>query len=162
MLSFSCFAQNNPSPSYPQNYFRPPLDLAPQASGSFGELRANHFHSGTDYRTNQREGYPVFAVADGFVSRVRVQIGGGGNTVYLDHPNGYTSVYMHLLKYNDKIAKVVQDKQYADQVLPLTFHQIKILLRLRKVKSSLTQEILVARAAHIYILNCAIQKRKKP
>ena len=115
------FAQVNPQPNYPQNYFRAPLDLAPQASGSFGELRSNHFHSGTDYRTNQREGYPVFAVADGFVSRARVQIGGGGNAVYLNHPNGYTSVYMHLLKYNDKIAKVVNNKQTADQQFAVDF-----------------------------------------
>src|SRR5690606_31671935 len=85
-----CFAQSKSDPvSFPKGYFRPPLDLPPQASGSFGELRANHFHSGTDYRTNQRTGYPVYATADGFVSRLRVQIGGGGHIVYLDHPNGY-------------------------------------------------------------------------
>lgn len=121
IFNFSGFAQNEPATHYPQNYFRPPLDLAPQASGSFGELRANHFHSGTDYRTNQREGYPVFAVADGFVSRARVQIGGGGNALYLAHPNGYTSVYMHLLKYNDKITKVVKNKQYTDQQFAVDF-----------------------------------------
>lgn len=130
-FSFSGFAQDR-SGQYPQNYFRPPLDLAPQASGSFGELRANHFHSGTDYRTNQREGYPVFAVADGFVSRARVQIGGGGNALYLDHPNGYTSVYMHLLKYNDKIAKVVKDKQYANQQFSVDFHPGKDVIPVKK------------------------------
>lgn len=118
---FLGFAQSNTIPEYPQNYFRPPLDLAPQASGSFGELRSNHYHSGTDYRTNQREGYPVFAVADGYVSRARVQIGGGGNAVYLNHPNGYTSVYMHLLKYNDKITNVVKDKQFKEQLFSVDF-----------------------------------------
>src|SRR5690554_7684012 len=96
--NLSAFSQTE---TYPQSYFRPPLDLAPQASGSFGELRSNHFHTGTDYRTNQREGYPVYAVADGFISRARVQIGGGGNALYIDHPNGYTSVYMHLQKFNN-------------------------------------------------------------
>ena len=125
LLFFMCnstsFAQLTSPPNYPQNYFRPPLDLSPQASGSFGELRSNHFHSGTDYRTNQREGYPVFAVADGYVSRARIQIGGGGNALYLNHPNGYTSVYMHLQKYNYKIAKVVTDKQYADRQFAVDF-----------------------------------------
>lgn len=106
---------------YPKNYFRPPLDLAPQAAGSFGELRANHFHSGTDYRTNQREGYPVYAVADGFISRARVQIGGGGNALYIDHHNGYTSVYMHLQRYNGQIAEYVKRKQYEKQRFDVDF-----------------------------------------
>ena len=106
---------------YPQNYFRAPLDLAPQASGTFGELRSNHFHTGTDYRTNQREGYPVYAVADGFISRARVQIGGGGNALYIDHPNGYTSVYMHLQKYNKTIAHVIRAKQYELQSFAVDF-----------------------------------------
>jgi len=119
-LISSTFAQSIER-DYPQNYFRPPLDLAPQASGSFGELRANHFHSGTDYRTNQREGYPVYAVADGFISRARVQIGGGGNALYIDHPNGYTSVYMHLQKYNETIANTVKAKQYDLQRFDVDF-----------------------------------------
>lgn len=64
---------------YPQNYFRSPLDIAHQASGTFGELRSTHFHAGDDYRTQQRVGLPLFAVAEGYVSRVRVQGGGGGD-----------------------------------------------------------------------------------
>jgi hypothetical protein len=103
------FAQQR---EFPQDYFRPPLNIAPQASGSFGELRSNHFHGGTDYRTQQREGLPVYAVADGFISRARVQIGGGGHALYVAHPNGYTSVYMHLQRFNDLIAPVVKRKQY--------------------------------------------------
>lgn len=126
------YAQAPESTLYPQNYFRPPLDLAPQASGTFGELRSNHFHSGTDYRTNQREGYPVFAVADGFVSRARVQIGGGGNAMYIDHPNGYTSVYMHLLRYNDKTANVVKNKQYQDQQFSVDFAPGKNVIPVKK------------------------------
>ncbi len=118
--------------SYPQDYFRSPLNLAPQASGSFGELRSNHFHSGTDYRTNQREGYPVYAVADGFISRVRVQIGGGGNSIYVEHPNGYTSVYMHLLKYNDEIANLVKNKQYSIQQFAVDFSPEKHLIPVKK------------------------------
>ncbi|QNL49438.1 M23 family metallopeptidase [Olivibacter sp. SDN3] len=124
LLMFSYASSQEPliqRKTYPKDYFRPPLDLSPQASGSFGELRANHFHSGTDYRTNQREGYPVYAVADGYISRVRVQIGGGGNALYIDHPNGYTSVYMHLQRYNEKIAAHVKSKQYGDERFDVDF-----------------------------------------
>lgn len=97
---------------YPVNYFRSPLNITPDASGTFGELRSTHFHAGDDYRTQQRTGLPVYAVADGQVSRVRVQIGGGGNSVYIDHPNGYTSVYLHLENFNDALTNIVRAEQY--------------------------------------------------
>lgn len=97
---------------YPQGYFRSPLAIPPQASGTFGELRSTHFHAGDDYRTQQRVGLPIFAVADGYVSRIRVQIGGGGNSVYINHPNGYTSVYLHMHEFNAHLATIVKAKQY--------------------------------------------------
>ncbi|WP_285009185.1 peptidoglycan DD-metalloendopeptidase family protein [Pedobacter faecalis] len=98
---------------YPLVDFRQPLDIKPPAlSGSFGELRSNHFHSGLDFRTNQREGYPVFAVADGFVSRLRVQNGGFGLALYVNHPNGFTSVYAHLQRFGPEIADQVKRIQY--------------------------------------------------
>ncbi len=97
---------------YPVGYFRNPLGIAPQASGTFGELRSTHFHAGDDYRTQQRVGLPIFAVAEGYVSRVRVQMGGGGNSVYINHPNGYTSVYLHMLEFNSQLAAIVKAKQY--------------------------------------------------
>lgn len=105
---------------YPLVDFRPPLDIAPPAlAGSFGELRGNHFHSGIDFRTNQREGYPVYAIADGYVSRVRVQNSGFGQAVYLTHPNGYTSVYGHLSRFAPKIAQVVKDLEYQKKTFEL-------------------------------------------
>ncbi|WP_316841626.1 M23 family metallopeptidase [Pedobacter gandavensis] len=98
---------------YPLVDFRSPLDIVPPAlAGSFGELRPNHFHSGMDFRTNQREGYPVYAIADGYVSRLRVQNSGFGLAVYLTHPNGYTSVYGHLSRFNPKIGQQVKTTQY--------------------------------------------------
>ncbi|MBK1440070.1 M23 family metallopeptidase [Parapedobacter sp. ISTM3] len=97
---------------YPQGYFRSPLDIPPQASGTFGELRSTHFHAGDDYRTQQRVGLPLFAVAEGYVARVRVQIGGGGNSVYINHPNGFTSVYLHMHEFNAQLAAIVKAKQY--------------------------------------------------
>jgi hypothetical protein len=100
------------SRSYPQNYFRQPMDIAPQASGGFGELRGTHFHAGNDYRTQQRIGIPIYSAAEGFVSRVRVQIGGGGLSVYVDHPNGYTSVYLHMDSFNDELSEIIKAEQY--------------------------------------------------
>ena len=85
---------------YPKDVFRYPLDLPPSTAGSFGELRPNHFHAGLDFRTNQRDGYPVHAAADGFVSRLKVQFGGFGNAVYITHPNGFTTVYGHLQSFS--------------------------------------------------------------
>lgn len=102
--------------TYPLTDFRAPLNIVPPAlAGSFGELRANHFHSGADFRTNQRTGYPVYATADGYVSRLRVQNSGFGLAVYINHPNGYTSVYGHLSRFNPKIAKIVKDMQYKNK-----------------------------------------------
>lgn len=113
-ISNTVFAQKIFSDNkYPISDFRSPLDIQPPAlAGSFGELRSNHFHSGADFRTNQRIGYPVYAVADGYISRIRVQNSGFGLALYINHPNGYTSVYAHLSRFNPKIGQEVKDIQY--------------------------------------------------
>jgi len=100
---------------YPQNYFRYPLDLPPTTAGSFGELRPSHFHSGLDFKTMQRTGYPVHAVADGYVSRLRIQFGGFGQAIYVTHPNGYTSVYGHIQSFTPEVFKYIRDYQYKNQ-----------------------------------------------
>lgn len=98
--------------TYPQDYFRSPMDIPIHPSGTFGELRSNHFHSGLDFRTQQKEGLPIYAAAEGFVSRIKVSSYGYGTVLYIDHPNGYTTVYAHLQKYAPKIDAYVRDKQY--------------------------------------------------
>ncbi len=95
-----------------QVQFRDPLHIPMYLSGSFAELRSNHFHSGMDIKTNEREGLPVFAVQDGWVSRIKVSTWGFGHAIYICHPNGYTSVYGHLSSYNDKFSKLVLAEQY--------------------------------------------------
>ena len=112
LFFFCCSLSISAQVSYPDHYFRPPLDLPMGMAGAFGEIRPNHLHSGIDLRTNQQEGYPVHAVANGFVSRIRVQAYGFGYALYIDHPNGYTSVYGHLKQYNDKITAWLHQKQY--------------------------------------------------
>lgn len=103
------------SQEYPKDYFQSPLNIPLFASGSFGELRGNHFHSGLDFKTQQKEGLQVFAVADGYVSRIKISEGGYGKAIYITHSNGYTSVYGHLKKFNGAIADFVRKRQYAQK-----------------------------------------------
>lgn len=107
---------------YPQNYFRYPLDLPPSTAGSFGELRPNHFHSGLDFKTNSTTGYPVHAVFDGYVSRLKVQFGGFGNAIYITHPNGYTTVYGHIERFSPEMEKVLRAYQYLQQSFEVDFN----------------------------------------
>ena len=97
---------------YPQDYFRSPMDLPVHPSGTFGELRTNHFHAGLDFRTNQTTGHPVYAAASGHVSRIKVSSYGYGTALYIDHPNGFTTLYGHLSAYGPKIEAYVRAKQY--------------------------------------------------
>ena len=98
--------------SYPKDYFRPPLDIPLFLSGTFGELRSNHFHSGMDIRTQEKPGFKVYAIADGYVSRVKIAPGGYGRALYITHPNGYVSVYGHLQEYEKKLNDYILSEQY--------------------------------------------------
>ncbi|MEL1254900.1 M23 family metallopeptidase [Flavobacterium sp. DGU38] len=102
------FAQSQ----YPKDYFRSPLDIPMQLSGNFGELRPNHFHAGFDLKTNQREGLNVYAVADGYVSRIKISTFGNGKCIYITHPNGYTSVYGHLQAATGPIQEYIHKTHY--------------------------------------------------
>ena len=105
--SLSVFGQD-----IPQDYFKSPLDIPLLLSGTFGELRSNHFHAGMDIKTKGTIGFPVFASAEGYVGRIKVQHGGYGKALYIYHPNGYQSVYAHLSKFSPKIESLVKKKQY--------------------------------------------------
>ena len=107
--------------SYPADYFRPPLDIRLLLSGTFGEVRSNHFHSGIDIKTGGVEGSPVYAVADGYVSRVKVSASGFGRALYITHPNGFVSVYGHLNHYNQAIETKVKKVQYDRESFEVEF-----------------------------------------
>lgn len=112
-LSFLLVSLSFGQYDYPQNAFRPPLDIPLILSGTFGELRSNHFHSGIDIKTQKRTGLPVFAIGEGTVSRIKVSLWGYGKALYVAHPNGYTSVYAHLKKFGPEIEAYVKQIQYA-------------------------------------------------
>ncbi len=97
---------------YPSDTFRPPLDIPLILAGTFGELRSNHFHSGIDIKTQQRQGLPVYAIADGTVTRIKVSLWGYGKALYLAHPDGHTSVYAHLQKFSPQIEAYIKRLQY--------------------------------------------------
>ncbi len=97
---------------YPQDYFSSPLDIPLVLSGTFAELRSNHFHSGMDIKTQQRTGLKVKAAADGYVSRIKISKYGYGKALYVTHPNGYTTVYAHLSKFSPEIESYIKKLQY--------------------------------------------------
>ncbi len=100
---------------YPKDYFDSPLKIPIILSGTFGELRSNHFHSGIDIKTQGKEGIPVYAPADGYISRIKVGQYGFGKALYMNHPNGYTTVYAHLRKFAGDIQSYVKKNQYKKQ-----------------------------------------------
>lgn len=108
LVPFIAWAQ----PKVPSDYFRSPVGFEISLSGNFGELRGNHFHSGLDIRTNYTQGHPIYATADGYISRINVGHYGYGKALYIQHPNGYTTVYGHLQRFAGTIEKHTRAHQY--------------------------------------------------
>ena len=92
---------------------QPPLKIDLRYSGTFSELRPNHFHGGVDLKTNGREGQPIYAIADGYIRRIKIATGGYGKVIYLDHGDQYTSVYGHLSQFSPRIQSYIKSEQYA-------------------------------------------------
>jgi murein DD-endopeptidase MepM/ murein hydrolase activator NlpD len=97
------------------NYYLNPLKIPPSLSGNFGELRPDHFHTGLDFRTQQKTGIPVYASAEGYISRIFVSPTGYGRLICIDHPNGTSSLYGHLDKFREDIGEFVKSEQYKKQ-----------------------------------------------
>ena len=117
---------------YPENYFINPLKIPLILSGTFGELRSNHFHAGLDIKTQKVEGLSVLASADGYVSRINVSLWGYGNALYITHPNGYTTVYGHLKKFSPKIEAYVKQHQYEKESFVIRLYPKKNELQFKK------------------------------
>lgn len=111
LISLPAYTQTT-RPSYPQDYFRNPLDIPIFLAGNFGECRPGHFHSGIDIKTKGEENQPVHAAAEGYISRIKMEKGGFGHGLYITHPNGYTTLYAHLNDFSPAIQKYVRTKQY--------------------------------------------------
>ena len=118
--------------AYPKDYFRSPMDIPLSISGSFGELRPNHFHSGLDFRTEKRQGLPIYAAADGYISRIKISNSGYGKVIYINHPNGYTSVYGHLQKCNPTIQEMLKKEHYTKKTYEVEIYPIPAELPVKK------------------------------
>ena len=91
--------------------FVPPLDVPIFFSGNFGEIRADHFHGGLDFKTEGRIGLEVRAMAKGYIERIRVTHG-SGYVLHVAYDNGYTTIYRHLSAFIGDIARRVEELQY--------------------------------------------------
>lgn len=109
--------------SFPQ--YPSPMDIPVYLSATFAELRNNSFHAGVDIKTQGVEGKRVYAVADGYISRIGVSPFGYGNVIYITHNDGYTSVYAHLQSFNKAIAKYVTDYQYRNKTFAASMYLSK-------------------------------------
>ena len=110
VLNFNFYAQVHEYHDY-----HSPLGIPLVLASNFGELRPNHFHMGLDFKTNGAIGYNLYSVEEGFVSRVKVSPYGYGKVVYIDHPNGVTSVYAHCSEFKGGIDSIVRATQIAEQ-----------------------------------------------
>lgn len=116
----------------PQCYTNMPIKLSLNLAGSFAEIRPNHFHSGLDIKTGGKEGERVYAPNDGYVSRINISAWGGGKVLYITHPDGYRTVYMHLSDFCGEIGKFVHDYQYANHIYAFDIELPKDSIRVSK------------------------------
>ncbi|MEN8118555.1 MAG: M23 family metallopeptidase [Bacteroidota bacterium] len=124
LISVMSFGQNR--------YYTDPVKIPMLLSGSFAELRSNHFHSGIDIKTQGVTGIPVYSVANGYISRIAVSPTGFGKALYIIHPNGTTSVYAHLKEFSPEVEKYVKDKQYAKKSFKTNLYPSKYLFSVTK------------------------------
>ena len=122
VLGMAAFSQ--PLAKIDSYYYAVPVKIPVFLAGNFAELRPNHFHGGIDIKTQGKTGIEVDAAADGFVSRITISPTGYGRALYIDHPNGTTTVYGHLESLAPQIDEYIRNIQYQketfaiDQVVP--------------------------------------------
>lgn len=109
-----------------------PLDIPLILSGTFGELRSNHFHTGLDIKTKGVTGLKVRAIDDGFVSRISISPYGYGKAIYITHANGYTSVYAHLREFSKEIESIIKKEQYKKKRYSITIYPKKNEIKVSK------------------------------
>ena len=122
----------NSQTNFPKDYFSNPLEIELILNGNFGESRPSHFHSGIDIKTQFKEGLNVFSSAEGYVSRISIKHGGFGKALYINHPNGYTTVYAHLKKFNKKIEDYIKKIQYNKKSYQIEHYLKKDVIKILK------------------------------
>jgi Peptidase family M23 len=105
-------AQLFPPKNYPKGYFSYPVGAPVGLSANFGELRPNHWHMGLDCKTNKRENLPIYAAAEGYIAKIKIEPYGFGRAIYINHPNGLTTLYAHLNDFYPELETWVKEQQY--------------------------------------------------
>ncbi len=108
VLSAQVFSEKD----YPKNYFAYPVMAKTGLAANFGELRPNHYHMGLDCRTDQKQNIKVVATAEGYIAKVKIEPAGFGRAIYINHPNGLTTLYAHLNDFIPALDKYVKEQQY--------------------------------------------------
>lgn len=111
-INCECFSQLFPEKNYPRQYFQWPVGATVGIAANFGELRPNHYHMGLDARTERRQNLPVYAAAGGYIAKVKIEPSGFGRCIYVNHPNGLTTLYAHLNDFYPALEKYVTYQQY--------------------------------------------------
>jgi hypothetical protein len=114
------------------NYFSYPLSVKPKLNANFGEMRNNHFHMGLDLSTEGRENLPVLAPADGYLARIKIETGGFGRALYVNHPNGTTTLYAHMNRFIPAAEQFLRAKQYEQQTWKIDVNLPADLIPLKK------------------------------
>src|ERR1035437_2526855 len=109
---FSLSAQVFPAKNYPKGYFMYPVQAKIALAANFGELRPNHYHMGLDCKTDQKQNARVVAAADGYIAHIRIEPSGFGRSIFINHPNGLTTLYGHLNAFAPELEKYVKEQQY--------------------------------------------------
>lgn len=96
-------------------YFSYPMSIKPKLNANFGEMRPNHFHMGLDLSTESRENVPVYAPAEGYIGRIKIEQGGFGRAIYINHPNGLTTLYAHMNRFIPAAEQYLRQKQHEQE-----------------------------------------------
>ena len=106
----SIIAQDDEAPAWP-------LRDCYTIASTFGEYRPGHVHMGIDIRSRDHKGIavmglPVYAVEDGYISRIKIKAGGYGRALYLTLRDGRTAVYAHLDSFIPQLEDYIRELQW--------------------------------------------------
>jgi murein DD-endopeptidase MepM/ murein hydrolase activator NlpD len=109
---YSLTAQIFTPKNYPKGYFAWPVGAKVAIAANFGELRPNHYHMGLDCKTEKKQNMPILAAADGYIARIKIEPYGFGRAIYINHPNGLTTLYAHLNDFYPELEAYIKKEQY--------------------------------------------------
>jgi hypothetical protein len=92
-----------------------PTNASNYLTSSFCEYRPGHYHSAIDIKTWNKEGYPIYAISDAHIYRIRVSPFGYGKVIYLLLDDGNYAVYAHLQRFSLKLDNKVRSVQLANK-----------------------------------------------